>query len=62
MLALLPGNKSNLILTEKTSYVLDYFFLMSITELRGSCLFLLFSSVASQIMAKYGWKDGQGNK
>lgn len=28
-----------------------------------SLFFLLFfSPVASQIMAKYGWKDGQGNE
>ena len=61
MLVLLPGSKSIFDLN-KTSYFLDYFFLMPNTELRGSCLFLLFSSVASQIMAKYGWKDGQGDK
>ena len=40
----------------------DMYSLFLSLSLSLSLFFLLFfSPVASQIMAKYGWKDGQGN-
>lgn len=52
---------------EKDVFHLSCFFYSLVTDpvdMYSLCLFFLlfFSPVASQIMAKYGWKDGQGNE